>query len=105
MSGKKSNLPDGRIPDRLPDGRPAVAWKSRWTEGTLPLWLVATAGGMAVIFVVGLFFYGSYVGVGSALPPFNIDFIASHSLLWMGFFIANQPSRHHAVRKRRGQLI
>ncbi len=66
MSGKKSNLPDGRIPDRLPDGRPAVAWKSRWTEGTLPLWLVATAGGMAVIFVVGLFFYGSYVGVGSA---------------------------------------
>jgi len=59
MSGKKSNLPDGRIPDRLPDGRPAVAWRSRWTEGTLPLWLVATAGGMAVIFVVGLFFYGS----------------------------------------------
>ena len=41
MSGKKSNLPDGRIPDRLPDGRPAVAWRSRWTEGILPLWLVA----------------------------------------------------------------
>ena len=36
MSGKKSGLPDGRIPDRLPDGRPAVAWKSRWTEGVLP---------------------------------------------------------------------
>ena len=35
-------------------------------RGTLPLWLVATAGGMAVIFVVGLFFYGSYTGVGSA---------------------------------------
>jgi len=66
MSGKKSGLPDGRIPDRLPDGRPPVAWRSRWTEGTLPLWLVATAGGMAVIFVVGLFFYGSYTGVGSA---------------------------------------
>jgi photosystem II PsbJ protein len=66
MSGKKSSLPDGRIPDRLPDGRPAVAWRSRWTEGVLPLWLVATAGGMAVIFVVGLFFYGSYVAVGSA---------------------------------------
>ncbi|WP_461556951.1 photosystem II reaction center protein J, partial [Synechococcus sp.] len=48
------------------DGRPAVPWRSRWTEGPLPLWLVATAGGMAVIFVVGLFFYGSYVGVGSA---------------------------------------
>tara|TARA_B100001939_G_C16637420_1_gene486088 strand:- start:12 stop:212 length:201 start_codon:yes stop_codon:yes gene_type:complete len=66
MSGKKSNLPDGRIPDRLPDGRPAVPWANRWTQGPLPLWLVATAGGMAVLFVVGLFFYGSYVGVGSA---------------------------------------
>ena len=66
MSGKKSSLPDGRIPDRPPDGRPAVAWCSRRTEGTLPLWLVATGGGMAVLFVVGLFFYGSYTGVGSA---------------------------------------
>ncbi|NBV59318.1 MAG: photosystem II reaction center protein J, partial [Synechococcaceae bacterium WB4_2_0811] len=24
MSSKKSSLPDGRVPDRLPDGRPAV---------------------------------------------------------------------------------
>ena len=55
----------GRIPDRLPDGRPAVAWERRWTEGTLPLWLVATAGGIAVIFVLGIFFYGSYQGVGA----------------------------------------
>ena len=54
MSGKKSGLPDGRVPDRNPDGTPAVPWKSRWTEGPLPLWLVATAGGMAVMFVVGL---------------------------------------------------
>ena len=59
--------PDGRIPDRLPDGRPAVAWERRWTEGTLPLWLVATAGGIAVIFVLGIFFYGSYQGVGCLL--------------------------------------
>jgi photosystem II PsbJ protein len=66
MGSKPRTMPDGRIPDRLPDGRPAVAWKSRWTEGALPLWLVATAGGMAVIFVLGLFFYGSYVAVGSA---------------------------------------
>ena len=66
MSSKPRTMPDGRIPDRLPDGRPAVAWKSRWTEGALPLWLVATAGGMAVSFVLGLFFYGSYVAVGSA---------------------------------------
>jgi photosystem II PsbJ protein len=28
--------------------------------------LVATAGGIAVIFVLGIFFYGSYTGVGSA---------------------------------------
>jgi len=28
------------------------------------LWLVATAGGIAVIFVLGIFFYGSYQGVG-----------------------------------------
>ena len=42
--------PDGRIPDRLPDGRPAVAWERRWTEGTLPLWLVATAGGFLFVY-------------------------------------------------------
>ena len=66
MISKKSLNPDGRIPDRLPDGRPDVPWRSRWTEGVLPRWLVATAGGMAVLFVVGLFFYGAYTGVGSA---------------------------------------
>ena len=66
MSGKKSGLPDGRVPDRNPHSTPAVPWKSRWTKGPLPLWLVATAGGMAVMFVVSFFFYGSYVGVGSA---------------------------------------
>ena len=58
--------PDGRIPDRLSDGRPAVSWERRWTEGALPLWLVAAAGGIAVIFVLGIFFYGSYTGVGNA---------------------------------------
>ena len=42
MSGKKSPYPDGRIPDRNPDGTPAVPWRNRWTEGVLPLWLVAT---------------------------------------------------------------
>ena len=41
--------PDGRVGDRLPDGRPAISWERRWTEGALPLWLVATAGGTAVI--------------------------------------------------------
>ena len=33
--------PDGRISDRLPDGRPAVAWERRWTEGTLLYGLLA----------------------------------------------------------------
>ncbi|MCP4973708.1 MAG: photosystem II reaction center protein J, partial [Prochlorococcus sp.] len=33
MDPKKRSLPDGRLPDRLPDGRPAVPWASRWTEG------------------------------------------------------------------------
>ena len=66
MDPKKRTLPDGRLPDRLPDGRPAVPWASRWTEGVLPLWLVATAGGIALMFVLGIFFYGSYTAVGSA---------------------------------------
>ncbi|MBU6187021.1 MAG: photosystem II reaction center protein J [Synechococcales bacterium] len=35
-------------------------------DGKIPLWLVATVAGMGVLFVLGLFFYGSYVGVGSA---------------------------------------
>ena len=55
MSNKKLKQPDGRIPDRLPDGRPAIAWERRWTEGSLPLWLIATGGGIAVILVIGLF--------------------------------------------------
>nr|WDA99102.1 photosystem II protein J [Gronococcus sybilensis] len=37
------------------------------TTGRLPLWLVATIGGMAVLTVVGIFIYGSYSGLGSSL--------------------------------------
>ncbi|NJL83507.1 MAG: photosystem II reaction center protein J [Chloroflexaceae bacterium] len=37
------------------------------SEGRLPLWLVGTIAGMGVIFIVGLFFYGSYVGLGSGM--------------------------------------
>ncbi|MEL7084925.1 MAG: photosystem II reaction center protein J [Cyanobacteria bacterium P01_A01_bin.3] len=33
----------------------------------IPLWIVATIAGMGVVAVLGLFFYGSYVGVGSSL--------------------------------------
>nr|YP_009545960.1 photosystem II protein J [Glaucocystis incrassata]ASQ40021.1 photosystem II protein J [Glaucocystis incrassata] len=33
----------------------------------IPLWLVATVAGLAVIGVVGIFFYGAYSGLGSSL--------------------------------------
>ncbi|NEQ70107.1 MAG: photosystem II reaction center protein J [Symploca sp. SIO1B1] len=35
--------------------------------GRIPLWLVATVAGTGAIVILGLFFYGSYVGVGSAM--------------------------------------
>jgi photosystem II PsbJ protein len=34
--------------------------------GRIPLWIVATIAGLGVISILGLFFYGAYVGVGSA---------------------------------------
>ena len=37
------------------------------STGRIPLWLIATVGGTAALSVVGLFFYGSYSGVGSSL--------------------------------------
>lgn len=37
------------------------------TTGRLPLWLVGTVIGMAALTLVGIFFYGSYVGLGSSL--------------------------------------
>ncbi|MEO1590079.1 MAG: photosystem II reaction center protein J [Cyanobacteria bacterium J06632_22] len=33
----------------------------------MPLWIVATVAGTGVLVVVGLFFYGAYAGVGSAV--------------------------------------
>lgn len=33
----------------------------------VPLWLVATLGGIAVITILGIFIYGSYSGIGSSL--------------------------------------
>ncbi|HIK09213.1 MAG TPA: photosystem II reaction center protein J [Oscillatoriaceae cyanobacterium M33_DOE_052] len=35
--------------------------------GRIPLWIVATIAGLGVIVVVGLFFYGAYAGLGSAI--------------------------------------
>lgn len=36
-------------------------------SGKIPLWIVATVAGTGVLVVVGLFFYGAYAGVGSAM--------------------------------------
>jgi photosystem II PsbJ protein len=36
-------------------------------NGRIPLWIVATVAGTGVLVVVGLFFYGAYAGVGSAI--------------------------------------
>jgi photosystem II PsbJ protein len=35
-------------------------------NGRIPLWIVGTVVVTAVLAVVGLFFYGAYVGLGSA---------------------------------------
>ncbi|HEY9850015.1 MAG TPA: photosystem II reaction center protein J [Leptolyngbyaceae cyanobacterium] len=36
-------------------------------SGRIPLWIVATIAGIGVLTVVGLFFYGAYAGLGSAM--------------------------------------
>ncbi|MBE9033240.1 photosystem II reaction center protein J [filamentous cyanobacterium LEGE 11480] len=36
-------------------------------NGRIPLWLVATVAGTGVLVVLGLFFYGSYAGIGSSI--------------------------------------
>lgn len=36
-------------------------------SGRIPLWIVATVAATGVLVVVGLFFYGAYAGVGSAM--------------------------------------
>jgi photosystem II PsbJ protein len=35
--------------------------------GRIPLWMVATVGGLGVIAVIGIFIYGAYSGLGSSL--------------------------------------
>nr|YP_009369870.1 photosystem II reaction center protein J [Boldia erythrosiphon]ARO90558.1 photosystem II reaction center protein J [Boldia erythrosiphon] len=37
------------------------------STGRIPLWFVATFGGIVVITVLGIFIYGSYSGIGSSL--------------------------------------
>jgi photosystem II PsbJ protein len=36
------------------------------TNRRVPLWLIALAGGLGVFTIVGLWFYGSYSGLGSS---------------------------------------
>jgi len=37
------------------------------TTGRIPLWFIGTIVGIVAITLVGLFFYGSYSGLGSSL--------------------------------------
>jgi photosystem II PsbJ protein len=37
------------------------------TTGRIPLWLIGTLVGVAAIGLLSIFFYGSYVGLGSSL--------------------------------------
>jgi len=37
------------------------------TTGRIPLWLVGIVAGLAALVLLGLFFYGSYSGLGSSL--------------------------------------
>ena len=37
------------------------------TTGRVPLWLVGVLAGLAALELLAIFFYGSYVGLGSSL--------------------------------------
>ena len=36
------------------------------TTGRIPLWIIGTVAGILVIGLIGIFFYGSYSGLGSS---------------------------------------
>jgi photosystem II PsbJ protein len=36
-------------------------------DAKIPLWIVGTVAGMGALFVLALFFYGAYAGLGSSL--------------------------------------
>ena len=40
--------------------------------GRIPLWLVGLVGGLAVITMLSLFFYGAYSGLGSSLQKYSL---------------------------------
>jgi len=37
------------------------------TTGRIPLWIIGIVTGITVIDLIGIFFYGSYSGLGSSL--------------------------------------
>jgi photosystem II PsbJ protein len=37
------------------------------TNRRVPLWLIGTVGGMAILSLAGVFLFGSYSGLGSSL--------------------------------------
>nr|YP_009673790.1 photosystem II protein J [Cuscuta chapalana]QDF46522.1 photosystem II protein J [Cuscuta chapalana] len=37
------------------------------TTGRIPLWIISTLTGILIIGLIGIFFYGSYSGLGSSL--------------------------------------
>ena len=37
------------------------------TTGMIPLWVIGNVDGILVIGLIGIFFYGSYSGLGSSL--------------------------------------
>ena len=43
------------------------AMSNTGTTGRIPLWLVGTVIGTAALGLLSIFFYGSYVGLGSSL--------------------------------------
>jgi len=43
------------------------------SQARIPLWIVAVVAGLGVITVVGLFFYGSYVGLSYPLGNHHPD--------------------------------
>jgi photosystem II PsbJ protein len=51
------------------------------TTGRVPLWLVGTIVGTLAIGLLGIFFYGAYVGLGSSLLLNSIDYGTYFSVL------------------------
>ena len=51
------------------------------TTGRIPLWLVGTIVGTLAIGLIAIFFYGSYVGLGSSLllKLFYVDYISAYT--------------------------